>query len=45
MLLVQIFAISNGILGEQYVRGPPLDILKKWLAFGDITKEKSQERR
>lgn len=39
ILLVWIFAIPYGIPGQRFQKDTPLDILKKRLARGEISKE------
>lgn len=45
MLLIWIFAIPYSIPGQRYMRETPLNILKRRLASGDITKEEYQEKK
>jgi putative membrane protein len=45
MLLIWIFAIPYNIPGQRAKNDSPLDILKRRLASGEITKEQYQEHK
>lgn len=44
-LLIWIFALPYDVPGQRYKKDTPLDILKKRLASGQITKEEYEEKK
>ena len=44
-LLIWIFALPYNIPGQRMRKDSPLDVLRKRLAFGEITNEEYQEKK